>query len=323
MFWDGTKWVDDRPGANPQRQRRRVRDWLATMPILLLVPVLLSPFLGADAASAQLAVSGVPAPGAQLSVRGSGLPTRAWVQLTWDGSPSRMPANKTSSSGTMAASITVPKTSAVGQHVLSVIPGKVKGAGTLVSTVATSAQETVLASLTVTVIQAPTTPTPPPAATPTPPPTATPTPPPPPRPRRHRRATPTPHAAAATPRAAADRHAHAAARRHAHAPPPPRPRRRRRHAHAAAAATPTPPGTLTFDAECGGSGLDPGSGHSSGPGDPGDRLDTDTMGDLRQVSVANGMCTINVQRGVTPSGSPVRRGRDGDVRHLRSEVRDL
>ena len=66
----------------------------------------------------------------------------------------------------------------------------------------------------------------------------------------------------------------------------------------------TPTSTLTFDAECGGSGLDPRFRALFGPGDPGDRLDTDTMGDLRQVSVANGMCTINVQRGVTPSGRP-------------------
>jgi len=70
-----------------------------------------------------------------------------------------------------------------------------------------------------------------------------------------------------------------------------------------ATAVPLTP-TLAFDAECGGSGVDPRFKALFGPGDPGDRLDTDTMGDLRQVSVQNGMCTINVERKTTPSGRP-------------------
>ena len=37
-------------------------------------------------------------------------------------------------------------------------------------------------------------------------------------------------------------------------------------------------------------------------GDPGFGLDSDFMGDLRQVSVANGLCTINAVRKSTPSG---------------------
>jgi beta-glucanase (GH16 family) len=65
---------------------------------------------------------------------------------------------------------------------------------------------------------------------------------------------------------------------------------------------PTP--TLTFDAEFSGSTLDRRFVSLFGPGDPGDRLDTDTMGDLRQVTVANGYGTITVERMTTPSGRP-------------------
>jgi beta-glucanase (GH16 family) len=41
-----------------------------------------------------------------------------------------------------------------------------------------------------------------------------------------------------------------------------------------------------------------------GPGDPGDRTETDMMGDLSQFSVANGVGTIRVERKATPSGRP-------------------
>lgn len=39
-------------------------------------------------------------------------------------------------------------------------------------------------------------------------------------------------------------------------------------------------------------------------GDPGYGLDSDFLGDLRQVSVANGLCTITAARAATPSGRP-------------------
>jgi len=70
---------------------------------------------------------------------------------------------------------------------------------------------------------------------------------------------------------------------------------------------PTPPPTASaysLDEECSGPGLNPAWSALYGPGDPGDRLDTDTMGDLRQVSVAGGICTLTVERKQTPSGRP-------------------
>ncbi len=59
---------------------------------------------------------------------------------------------------------------------------------------------------------------------------------------------------------------------------------------------------LTFAAECNGSGVDAGMRALYGPGDPGFGLDSDFMGDLRQVSVANGLCSITAVRKTTPSG---------------------
>jgi hypothetical protein len=53
MFWDGERWLPDdgRPHAQPQPHAgRRVRDWLATGLIVLLVACLVVPFAGALAA---------------------------------------------------------------------------------------------------------------------------------------------------------------------------------------------------------------------------------------------------------------------------------
>ena len=69
-------------------------------------------------------------------------------------------------------------------------------------------------------------------------------------------------------------------------------------------ATPAPTPRLTFDAECAGSSLDPAFRALYGQGDPGFGLDSDFMADLRQVSVANGLCTITAQRMTTPMGRP-------------------
>src|SRR5712691_267621 len=102
-FWDGSRWTNDQP-ASLRPPRRRVRDWLATVPIIFLVPVLLSPFLAVNATGAELAVSGAPVRGGLLSVIGSGLPGRDWVQLTWDGSASGTSATRTSSNGTFIGS---------------------------------------------------------------------------------------------------------------------------------------------------------------------------------------------------------------------------
>jgi hypothetical protein len=58
---------------------------------------------------------------------------------------------------------------------------------------------------------------------------------------------------------------------------------------------------LTFDAECGGSSPDP-LFHADRSWGAGFGLDSDFMGDLRQLSVGGGLCTIRAERHATPSG---------------------
>lgn len=61
---------------------------------------------------------------------------------------------------------------------------------------------------------------------------------------------------------------------------------------------------LSFDDECSGTAPDPRWVSLLGPGDPGDRWDTDMLGDLRQFTASSGICTITVARTQTPSGRP-------------------
>jgi hypothetical protein len=49
MFWDGERWLDGASDRAAPRNQDRLGNRLATLPILLLVPALLLPFLGADA----------------------------------------------------------------------------------------------------------------------------------------------------------------------------------------------------------------------------------------------------------------------------------
>ena len=82
---DRADWVVD---ATPKRQpnpRTRVRDWLATATMFLLIPALILPFAGASAGGATLAVSpDAAAPGERILVRGNNLPKGDAV-LVWNG----------------------------------------------------------------------------------------------------------------------------------------------------------------------------------------------------------------------------------------------
>jgi hypothetical protein len=67
--------------------------------------------------------------------------------------------------------------------------------------------------------------------------------------------------------------------------------------------TAEPTAMPTFAEECS-TALRPEWGALFTVGDPGYGLDSDFLGDLRQVSVANGLCTITAERASTPSGRP-------------------
>jgi outer membrane biosynthesis protein TonB len=157
-FWNGYEWVSETSTpTKPARRSRRdsLRDWLATLPIVVLVPVLLVPMLSVGAASASLEVSGQAVPGATIVVSGESFPDRDWVQLFWDGSPTG-DATRISGQSQFSIPITVPLDAPAGDHIVSAGVASGRGRG--------ARSSDPLASATVTVLGA--TPTPTPAATP-------------------------------------------------------------------------------------------------------------------------------------------------------------
>ena len=125
MFWDGTRWVDERPTPTPAvfHGPRRLRDWIATIPIVLLVPALLFPFLPAMATTTgpALTVSGPAIAGATVAVKATGFTSGTLFQLQWDGSPSGMPTERTRTAGAVTLNVRVPSKAKVGTHVLSAV----------------------------------------------------------------------------------------------------------------------------------------------------------------------------------------------------------
>jgi hypothetical protein len=153
---------DNRPTG---QQRRRMGDWVATLPVALLVPALAIPFLIIRAATPALAVSGTTAPGHELTVSGSNFDPGTKIRLSWDGSPRHMPSTVASDSGSFEVALTIPKAAGSGDHSVSASRGR-----------------TVLATTTVTIEGAAPTPEPTPEPTPKPTPTPEPTPEPTPKP---------------------------------------------------------------------------------------------------------------------------------------------
>jgi hypothetical protein len=106
-----------RPAA-PHR-RSRVRDVLATIPVLILVPALVLPFVGADAGGATITVSPDPAtPGTTVRVVGTGFPARDTGVVTFDGvdTPISYAANP---QGQFRARLTIGSDTSAGVHVIA------------------------------------------------------------------------------------------------------------------------------------------------------------------------------------------------------------
>jgi parallel beta-helix repeat protein len=175
-YWDGSRWIDEGPVPQPPKtsrtRPRRLTDWLATIPIILLVPALIgsSVPVGASSGSPSLTAAGIATPGATLTVIGQGFPQRDWIQLTWDGSGDGMPTTRTSSTGQLSATVTIPAATPPGSHTLAALarnqgPDRRADGVTIVSIVVSVTSGT----------QTPP-PTPSPTATPVPTPTATPAP---------------------------------------------------------------------------------------------------------------------------------------------------
>ncbi|MFI5043044.1 MAG: hypothetical protein ACHQNA_14565, partial [Acidimicrobiales bacterium] len=130
------------PGRPPQGPRhRRVRDWLATLPILLLVPALAIPFVGAEAAGPSLSVTPASiAPGDTVDVTGARFLRNQSGSITWDVA-TVLGSYRASATGRFRLTVVIPTTSGEGAHRLSAtgLAGTRQGVTTSITVVAPTA----------------------------------------------------------------------------------------------------------------------------------------------------------------------------------------
>jgi outer membrane biosynthesis protein TonB len=161
-----TSSVPEAPSSSPRPPTPRAWwvNWLATIPMLLLLPALMVPYL-AMAGAPRLAV-GPAAPGAALQIHGADFPSNKAFQLRWDGATHRwLPKVRTTQTGTFEISAKLPAELNTGEHELTAVANGGKGKGRQ------------LAAVIVPVTPAdPTAPTPAPTATDAPTPAPTPKP---------------------------------------------------------------------------------------------------------------------------------------------------
>jgi hypothetical protein len=129
MFWDGQRWIPDGSTSNRRprdpRQPRRLRDWLATIPLILLVPALVAPIVATEAAKptpapgAVLALRGSVAPGSSVKLTGTGFTPAATAAITWDAS-TLLDKVKTNQRGSFTTNATIPKQAQAGKHLIAV-----------------------------------------------------------------------------------------------------------------------------------------------------------------------------------------------------------
>jgi hypothetical protein len=113
------------PRSNTRRRRSRTRDWLATIPVLLLLPALALPFVGADAGGPTLSVSPDPAvPGGTVRVVGTRFQAGDRGVLAFDGlaTPVTYTANP---QGQFRARLSIGGGTPAGTHVIAARHGDV------------------------------------------------------------------------------------------------------------------------------------------------------------------------------------------------------
>lgn len=95
-------------------------DWLLTLPILLLIPVILIPFL-VKGAGPTLSIQGPAIAGQQMVIAGSGFPKGNKIQLLWDGdaASSWLSRPKVKGDGAFTLTAVLPATTTGGPHLLS------------------------------------------------------------------------------------------------------------------------------------------------------------------------------------------------------------
>lgn len=113
-----------RPAATPSRrppQGRRLRDWIATIPVLLLVPAIVLGSAQVDAGTPSITAPETVETGETFTVTGRGFVPRAKLHLAWDGSMDGMPRVRASAAGDFSAQLQVPANASPGSHHLAVV----------------------------------------------------------------------------------------------------------------------------------------------------------------------------------------------------------
>jgi hypothetical protein len=119
---DRKDWVTSRPPAPPPR-RSPLRDWLATIPILLLVPALILPSLGTSAAGPTLrARDGTDAvAGQRLVIDGLGFDGSEQGRLVWQSDTESVAEYTATTGGRFKTRLQIPADLEPGDHVLDAV----------------------------------------------------------------------------------------------------------------------------------------------------------------------------------------------------------
>jgi len=95
-------------------------DWMLTLPILLLIPVVLVPII-VKGVGPSLAIEGDAVAGQQIIITGTGFPSGRKVRLVWDGVDAApwLPTPKVRGDGSFRVITFLPDTTSTGQHLLA------------------------------------------------------------------------------------------------------------------------------------------------------------------------------------------------------------
>lgn len=120
---DRKDWVTSTPPAPPPRRRSPLRDWLATIPIILLVPALILPSLGTAAAGPTLRTRGGTdaVAGERLLIDGLGFDESEVGRLVWQSDSEALAEYTATASGRFKAKFKIPTDLEPGDYVLEAV----------------------------------------------------------------------------------------------------------------------------------------------------------------------------------------------------------
>ena len=96
-------------------------DWLLTVPMVGLLPLILIPLLVLAANAPSVTVSGTLRTGGQMTITASHLQSREWVEVRWDGQPAAwLPPKKTDRQGSVQLSAVIPAETTPGSHTVEI-----------------------------------------------------------------------------------------------------------------------------------------------------------------------------------------------------------